>query len=71
MNIALYIARRLMLARKRSQLRGLNNWIFQVTDQIESGKEYLAKAQKKASKLEAEILALEPPDEIARRGARA
>ncbi len=71
MTVALYIANRLRLARKRSQLRGINDWIFQVTDQIESGKEYLARAQKKAAKLEAEILAMEPPEEIARRGARA
>jgi hypothetical protein len=66
MNPILYIKTRLILSQKRKQLARIQHWIWELNDQVESGKKALHYWHQKADQLECEIASLEPADQIVR-----
>lgn len=69
MNILAYAANQFRLAIKRRKLRGMDEWIAQLEDQVHSGQQAIRYWREKRNQLEAQILVMEPPDEIMRRSA--
>lgn len=67
MNIFLTIATRLSLARKRRQIRAIEEFERHLEDQVMSGQASLRYWRERRMKLEAEAGLLETPDDIARR----
>lgn len=66
MNILAYAANQFTLAHKRRKLRGMNNWIAQLEDQVYSGQQALRYWKARRDQLEAQIGLITPPDEIVR-----
>lgn len=71
MNVLQYISNTILLATKRRQLKAERHWIWQLEDQKAAAEGALKRARAREKQLQSEIFALQPPDEIIRRGAQA
>lgn len=71
MNLLTYLSNRIALAAKERELRKVREFLFVLRDQVQSGQVAVRRYEAKEKQIEAEIFALESPDEIVRRGQQA
>ena len=67
MNLIADLARRIALWRKQRELKAAKEWASSLEDQVTSGQVALYTATRRVEEIQAEVFALESPDDIVRR----